>query len=228
MEPLVHECGVAMIRLRQPLNYYQEKYGTWAYGMNKLFLLMNKQYNRGQQGAGIACVKLEANPGEDYMFRERAEGTGAISEIFAAAEKKYVNSPAELRNNADFAYDPHLKRLYCIKEDFPYPNSGGVNWVTDANTVMYLELGNEGFDKVFNTGMMWNVCGKVTAAATGQFRAHNMGILTDAYGQLQNPYKIPVIYTSCDAATDYPNWNKGGQWPALHTYRLHGYVLEVK
>ena len=63
--------------------------------MNKLFLLMNKQYNRGQQGAGIACVKLEANPGEDYMFRERAEGSGAISEIFAAAEKKYANSPGE-------------------------------------------------------------------------------------------------------------------------------------
>ena len=70
MEPLLHECGVAMIRLRKPLNYYQEKYGTWAYGMNKMFLLMNKQYNRGQQGAGIACVKLKASPGEDYMFRE--------------------------------------------------------------------------------------------------------------------------------------------------------------
>ena len=104
MEPLVHECGVAMIRLRKPLNLYQEKYGTWTYGMNKLFLLMNKQYNRGQQGAGIACVKLEANPGEDYMFRERAEGSGAISEIFAAAEKKYANSPVELRNDADYAY----------------------------------------------------------------------------------------------------------------------------
>ena len=82
MEQLLHECGVAMIRLRKPLNYYSEKYGTWAYGMNKLFLLMNKQYNRGQQGAGIACVKLKANPGEDYMFRERAEGSGAISEVF--------------------------------------------------------------------------------------------------------------------------------------------------
>ena len=87
MEPLLHECGVAMIRLRKPLNYYQEKYGTWAYGMNKLFLLMNKQYNRGQQGAGIACVKLKASPGEDYMFRERAEGSGAISEVFDYANK---------------------------------------------------------------------------------------------------------------------------------------------
>ena len=96
MEPLLHECGVAMIRLRKPLNYYQEKYGTWAYGMNKLFLLMNKQYNRGQQGAGIACVKLKASPGEDYMFRERAEGSGAISEVFDLANKGVASHPKEI------------------------------------------------------------------------------------------------------------------------------------
>ena len=104
MEPLLHECGVAMIRLRKPLNYYQEKYGTWAYGMNKLFLLMNKQYNRGQQGAGIACVKLKASPGEDYMFRERAEGSGAISEVFDLANKGVASHPKEMKNNANYAY----------------------------------------------------------------------------------------------------------------------------
>ena len=104
MEPLLHECGVAMIRLRKPLSHFNDKYDTWAYGMNKLFLLMNKQYNRGQQGAGIACVKLKANPGEDYMFRERAEGAGAISEVFAEAEKNMAKYPNEMRNDADFAY----------------------------------------------------------------------------------------------------------------------------
>jgi amidophosphoribosyltransferase len=131
MEPLVHECGVAMIRLRKPLNYYQEKYGTWAYGMNKLFLLMNKQYNRGQQGAGIACVKLEANPGEDYMFRERAEGSGAISEIFDAAEKKYINSPKELRNNADYAYNnlPFAGELYMGHLRYTTSNKEGLQFV---------------------------------------------------------------------------------------------------
>ncbi len=105
MEPLLHECGVAMIRLRKPLSYFGEKYGTWAYGMNKLFLLMNKQYNRGQQGAGIACVKLEANPGEDYMFRERAEGASAISEVFAAAEKDIATHPIDKRNDSEYAYN---------------------------------------------------------------------------------------------------------------------------
>ncbi len=78
MEQLKHECGVAMIRLLKPLEYYEEKYGTWMYGLNKLYLLMEKQHNRGQEGAGLACVKLEANPGEEYMFRERALGSGEL------------------------------------------------------------------------------------------------------------------------------------------------------
>lgn len=83
METLKHECGVAMIRLLKPLSYYKEKYGTEHYGLNKLYLLMEKQHNRGQEGAGIACVKLNANPGDEYMFRERAAGTTAITEIFS-------------------------------------------------------------------------------------------------------------------------------------------------
>ena len=73
---------MAMIRLLKPLSYYKEKYGTDHYGLNKLYLLMEKQHNRGQEGAGIACVKLNANPGDEYMFRERAAGTTAITEIF--------------------------------------------------------------------------------------------------------------------------------------------------
>ncbi|MBO4451970.1 MAG: amidophosphoribosyltransferase [Bacteroidaceae bacterium] len=84
MEPLKHECGVAMIRLLKPLNYYQEKYGTTSYALNKLYLLMEKQHNRGQEGAGIACTNLNAKPGEEYMFRERAIGKDAITEIFGA------------------------------------------------------------------------------------------------------------------------------------------------
>ena len=86
MEELKHECGVAMIRLLKPLDYYQRKYGTRRYGLDKLYLLMEKQHNRGQEGAGIACVDLNAQPGSEYMFRERAEGKDAITEIFRKIE----------------------------------------------------------------------------------------------------------------------------------------------
>ncbi len=92
MEPLKHECGIAVIRLRKPLEHYQEKYGSWQYGLNKLYLMMEKQHNRGQEGAGISCVKLQADPGEEYMFREKALGSGAISEIFATVQESFRNA----------------------------------------------------------------------------------------------------------------------------------------
>ena len=67
MEQLKHECGVVLIRLRKPLEYYWEKYGTRRYGLNKLYLMMEKQHNRGQDGAGVACVKLQAPVGTEYL-----------------------------------------------------------------------------------------------------------------------------------------------------------------
>jgi len=91
-----------MIRLLKPLDYYQQKYGTWMYGLNKLYLMMEKQHNRGQEGAGIATVKLDAEPGREYMFRERAEGKDAITEIFATVQKGFARIPAERMADADF------------------------------------------------------------------------------------------------------------------------------
>lgn len=88
MEQIKHECGVAMVRLLKPLSYYKEKYGTVMYGLNKLYLLMEKQHNRGQEGAGLSCVKLNAEPGEEYIYRERALGTNAIQEIFGNIKKQ--------------------------------------------------------------------------------------------------------------------------------------------
>jgi amidophosphoribosyltransferase len=103
MEQLKHECGVAMIRLLKPLDYYEKKYGTWMYGLNKLYLLMEKQHNRGQEGAGLACVKMQANPGEEYMFRERALGSGAITEIFGAVQENFKGLTNEQLHDAEFA-----------------------------------------------------------------------------------------------------------------------------
>ena len=90
MEVLKHECGVAMIRLLKPLSYYKQKYGTERYALNKLYLLMEKQHNRGQEGAGVGCVNLDAPAGEEYMFRERAMGKDAITEVFKLIDGSFL------------------------------------------------------------------------------------------------------------------------------------------
>ncbi len=117
MEQLKHECGVAMIRLLKPLEYYKEKYGTYCFGLSKLYLMMEKQHNRGQEGAGIGVVKLHAEPGSEYVFRERALGTGAIQEIFdnlrPALEKADVeNRSAEwVEKEAPFVGEIYMGHL---------------------------------------------------------------------------------------------------------------------
>ena len=92
-EVIKHECGIAMVRLLKPLAYYQQKYDSYMYGLNKLYLLMEKQHNRGQEGAGLACVKLHAQPAEEFIYRERAMGTGAIQEIFGNVRNQIQNTP---------------------------------------------------------------------------------------------------------------------------------------
>src|ERR1700690_4214610 len=86
---LSHECGVALVRLRKPLAYYQEKYGSALWGFTKLFLLMEKQHNRGQDGAGVACVKLGMAAGEAFMFRERNVKSNSLDRIFKGLLKQY-------------------------------------------------------------------------------------------------------------------------------------------
>jgi amidophosphoribosyltransferase len=81
-DKITHECGIALVRLLKPLSYYQEKYGSPLWGFTKLFLLMEKQHNRGQDGAGVACVKLDVPPGEPYMYRERCVKTNPLDKIF--------------------------------------------------------------------------------------------------------------------------------------------------
>lgn len=120
-----------MVRLLKPLEYYQQKYGSWMYGLNKLYLLMEKQRNRGQEGAGLACVKLEANPGEEYMFRERAMGTGAISEIFAAVNNRFKDFPKESINDPYFAKAklPFAGELYMGHLRYSTTGKSGISYV---------------------------------------------------------------------------------------------------
>ena len=126
MEPLKHECGVAMIRLLKPLRYYKEKYGTWMYGLNKLYLLMEKQHNRGQEGAGLACVKMNACAGEEYMFRERALGSNAIAEIFQAAQQACLNQGNGLLEEESM---PFIGELYMGHLRYSTTGKSGLTYV---------------------------------------------------------------------------------------------------
>lgn len=131
MEPLKHECGIAMIRLLKPLKYYQDKYGTWMFGLNKLYLMMEKQHNRGQEGAGMACVKLNSVPGKEYMFRERAEGKDAITEIFANAHRGLKRLDQEQLADAVFAKNnlPFAGELYMGHLRYSTTGKRGLSYV---------------------------------------------------------------------------------------------------
>ena len=131
MEPLKHECGVAMIRLLKPLQYYQQKYGTWMYGLNKLYLLMEKQHNRGQEAAGMSCVKLTTTPGHEYMFRERAEGSNAITEIFSTVQKGFAKETPEHLADARYAERslPFAGELYMGHLRYSTTGKSGLSYV---------------------------------------------------------------------------------------------------
>jgi amidophosphoribosyltransferase len=87
-DEIKHECGLAFIRLRKPFSYYRQKYGTVLYGLNKLYLLMEKQHNRGQDGAGIAAVKLNTEPGYPFLHRIRSIENQAIADLFGQIGKQ--------------------------------------------------------------------------------------------------------------------------------------------
>ena len=95
-DQIKHECGVAFIRLLKPLSYYQKKYGTALYGLNKLYLLMEKQHNRGQDGAGLATIKLDVEPGKRYISRHRSMASNAVADIFEYVQKKFADIQKEM------------------------------------------------------------------------------------------------------------------------------------
>ncbi|MDE6079107.1 MAG: amidophosphoribosyltransferase [Duncaniella sp.] len=159
MEPLKHECGVAMIRLLKPLSYYKEKYGTYAYGLNKLYLLMEKQHNRGQEAAGIGVVKMHARPGNEYVYRERALGKDAIQEIFETVKKKVdeadiaAMTPGEVELYAPFIgeiYMGHLRYSTTGKSGISYchPFLRRNNW-RSRNLLMCGNFNMTNVDTVF-------------------------------------------------------------------------------
>lgn len=128
MESIKHECGVALIRLLKPLDYYYEKYGTYAYGLNKLYLLMEKQHNRGQEAAGVGCVRLEAAPGTEYINRCRAMGTGAIQEIFAEISQS-IDDAVKGVEGASLKDAPYIGDLYMGHLRYSTTGRSGMSYV---------------------------------------------------------------------------------------------------
>ncbi len=142
-EEIKHECGIAMLRLRKPLEFYIEKYGSWNYGLQKMYLMMEKQHNRGQDGAGIAGIKLNLDPGNRYIFRQRSNLANPIKEIFTAIYQDIDNlrrikgesfsNIDFIREKVPFACDIYLGHLrygtygnYNI--DYVHPVSRENNW----------------------------------------------------------------------------------------------------
>lgn len=124
-------CGIAMIRLLKPLEYYQQKYGTWQYGLQKMYLLMEKQHNRGQEGAGLATVKLDMPPGEEYIWRERVEGKNAIQDIFAGINKTMSGTSPDMLNDAAYAKSimPFAGELYLGHLRYSTTGRSGISYV---------------------------------------------------------------------------------------------------
>ena len=120
-----------MIRLRKPLQYYQRKYGTWMYGLDKLYLMMEKQHNRGQEGAGLACLKMKAEAGEEFLFRERALGSQAITEIFSEVHNSFDAIPHDLLTDADYAERciPYAGEIYMGHLRYSTTGKSGMSFV---------------------------------------------------------------------------------------------------
>lgn len=153
MELIKHECGVAMVRLLKPLSYYKEKYGSELYGLNKLYLMMEKEHNRGQEGAGIGAVKLDVAPGREYIFRERAEGSDAIQKVFASVRKEIDASVDDPERQTPFigeCYMGHLRYSTTGRSgiSFVHPFMRRNNW-TARNMLLCGNFNMTNVDEIF-------------------------------------------------------------------------------
>jgi len=161
---VLHECGIALLRLRKPPEYYFEKYGTWDWGLQKMYLMMEKQHNRGQDGAGLAGIKLRVNPGNRFIFRQRSNKSNPIKDIFTLiyediskirqANPGRFSDPEFIRVNVPFACDVYLGHLrygtfgnYNI--DYVHPVSRENNWKS-RNLVMAGNFNLTNVGEIFN------------------------------------------------------------------------------
>ncbi|MFO8002225.1 MAG: amidophosphoribosyltransferase [Marinilabilia sp.] len=166
-DQIKHECGIVLIRLLKPLTYYQEKYGTWRFGLNKLYLLMEKQHNRGQDGAGVVNLKIDQPAGKKYLLRQRSNGGNPIQEVFTGIHRHFdaihehhpelLNDPVWAKENLPFAgelYLGHLRYGTFGKNsiDYVHPVMRENNW-RSRNLVLAGNFNLTNVDEIFKTLM---------------------------------------------------------------------------
>ncbi|HEX4887156.1 MAG TPA: amidophosphoribosyltransferase [Luteibaculaceae bacterium] len=177
-DQIKHECGIALVKLKKPLEFYIEKYGTPFYAMNKMYLMMEKQHNRGQDGAGIANIKFDVAPGNRYLFRKRSVTTKAIQDIFKSVQKKFKGVPKELLSDGAW-----------MKENMPFM---GELWL---GHLRYGTYGGNSIDSChpFVRQNNWMTRTLVTA---GNFNLTNVGALFSKLVDLgQHPKEIADTVT---------------------------------
>ncbi|RCW30597.1 amidophosphoribosyltransferase [Marinilabilia salmonicolor] len=164
-DQIKHECGIVLIRLLKPLSYYQEKYGTWRFGLNKLYLLMEKQHNRGQDGAGVVSLKLNQPAGKKYLSRQRSNKGNPIQEVFADIHRRFdnaydhhpelLNDPVWAKENLPFAGELYLGHLRYgtfgnNSIDYVHPVMRENNW-RSRNLVLAGNFNLTNVDEIFKT-----------------------------------------------------------------------------
>ncbi|MBK5196336.1 MAG: amidophosphoribosyltransferase [Proteiniphilum sp.] len=203
-----HECGIAVIRLLKPLDYYYQKYGSWQYGLDKLYLLMEKQHNRGQEGAGLGAVKLEASPGNEYIFRERAVGSGAIADIFSRVHSSFRQFTGEQLKDIDF-----------VKQSVPFASELFIGHLRYSTT------GKSGLTYVHPLLRRNNWASRSLALA-GNF---NMTNVDEMFGQLieegQHPREFADTFVMLESIGHYLDREVQYQYDHLQNSNLSGQQL---
>jgi amidophosphoribosyltransferase len=159
-DQIKHECGIALIRLRKPLDYYHKKYGTWTYGIQRLYLLMEKQHNRGQDGAGVASLKLNPQPGKSYIHRSRSNSKAPLREVFDYISDSIKTNPEQAENpqwakeNLPFAAELYLGHLRYgtfggNSIDYVHPMMRASNWLS-RNLVVAGNFNLTNTDEIYN------------------------------------------------------------------------------
>ncbi len=201
-EQIKHECGIVLIRLLKPVEYYQQKYGNRFFGLNNLYLMMEKQHNRGQEGAGAACVNIDAKPGSEYIFRHRAMGSSAIRELFENIHKDIDATPA----GSDEM--PFLGQLYLGHLRYSTTGRSGLSYVHPFLRRNNYRSRNLCLAGNFNMTNVDEILSKIVAG--GQHPRHNADtfIILEQLGALLDKHVDKLVETYEPIAKDGADLNR--------------------